>query len=227
MNTATKTVTQTATYFHQDIVCLESESISTGALMSRMFASLHFAFVEITGDDPLCPIGITLPGYQLFGRQSERQSDKAERSDQVNLPQIGNSIRLFSVVEGELERLDLVRRLSRFREYLAIETIRSLRRKNYGLALYRRHQPKSTPERLIRRRMKRHGESYDVASAHYRSMITEPTSLPYLDVQSQSTQGRFRLFVEKRLCEEVSSDKETKWGFSCYGLSTNVLLPDF
>ena len=70
--------------------------------------------------------------------------------------------------------------------------------------------------------MKRKGLSESEAVAQYSGHEPVDCRLPYVDMQSESSGERFRLFVERL---EMPPGQE--WGFSTYGLSRSVPLPAF
>ncbi len=86
-----------------------------------------------------------------------------------------------------------------------------------------RVQAKSSPERLRRRQMRRHGLTVEQAQERVPDSAAETLNLPFLTLRSQSTGQTFRLFI--RLGPEqpaaVSGD------FGAYGLSTQATVPWF
>lgn len=89
--------------------------------------------------------------------------------------------------------------------------------------IVRRVQAKSSPERLRRRRMKRHGISQDQAQALIPDAAAESLALPYVQLRSGSSGQRFPLFIDHRP-PQASPQGGT---FSSYGLSDTATVPWF
>jgi CRISPR-associated endonuclease Csy4 len=86
-----------------------------------------------------------------------------------------------------------------------------------------RVQAKSSPERLRRRQMRRHGLSAEAAHAKIPDTIAQSLTEPFLQLSSASTGQRFRLFL--RLGAIVA---KTETGvFNSYGLSQTATVPWF
>lgn len=85
---------------------------------------------------------------------------------------------------------------------------------------FNRKQFKTNPERLARRRAKRHNESFEQVLAHYKSM-NEPEYIPFIQAKSLSSNTCFPLFIEKNVIQMVQGE------FNCYGLSKTATVPWF
>lgn len=191
-----------------EITCLPDEDVSTGFVLGKIMDVLHLCLVNLEKQLGVNPVGISFPGYR-YGEDSA--------------PQIGVKIRLFSRDAAHLESLGLASQLRRFDDYVHIRSVSRLERPNVRFAIFKRVQPKSSKERLIRRQMKRTGQPEDVVRAQYQDFSEQHTKLPYVNMQSHSSANPFRLFVQKQ--EAVQTDAE--WQFSSYGLSSTVPVPDF
>ncbi|OGT87547.1 MAG: type I-F CRISPR-associated endoribonuclease Cas6/Csy4 [Gammaproteobacteria bacterium RIFOXYA12_FULL_61_12] len=87
----------------------------------------------------------------------------------------------------------------------------------------RRVQAKSNPERERRRLIARKGVSEDQARAAIPDEKAKLLDLPYVVLNSQSTNQQFRLFIE-----HMPKEAEARAGsFSAYGLSTTATVPWF
>jgi len=86
-----------------------------------------------------------------------------------------------------------------------------------------RVQAKSSPERLRRRQMRRHGLTAEQAKERIPDSAVETLSLPFLTLRSQSTGQTFRLFI--RLGPEL--DTAVPGDFGAYGLSLHATVPWF
>ena len=86
-----------------------------------------------------------------------------------------------------------------------------------------RVQAKSSPERLRRRRIQRHGVDVETASQAIPELAVERLNLPYVMLASRSTGQRFPLFVNAG--NLVDAAVEGKFGN--YGLSRTATIPWF
>ena len=86
-----------------------------------------------------------------------------------------------------------------------------------------RVQAKSSPDRLRRRQMRRHGIDAAQALARVPDAAAERLDLPYVHVRSHSTAQPFRLFIRHGDLRETP----TPGGFNAYGLSSVTTVPWF
>lgn len=87
----------------------------------------------------------------------------------------------------------------------------------------RRTQSKSSPERLRRRRMKRHNIDAHTAANEIPGSAQERLKLPFVRISSSSTGQSFLLFIE----QGPLLDSSSKGHFSAYGLSRTATIPWF
>jgi CRISPR-associated endonuclease Csy4 len=87
---------------------------------------------------------------------------------------------------------------------------------------YARQQPKSSAIRLARRKAKREGIEFEQALQILDGYEEQRVKTPFINMFSQRSKQRFRLFVLRRKAEELIND-----GFSCYGLSSKSTVPEF
>lgn len=190
-----------------EITLLPNDEIGHYFLWSKIYQQLHLALVTSAAGQP-CAVGACFPEYS------------------AGQPRLGRKVRLFAQDAAMLTALKLPEWLSRLSDYSHISSIKPVPA-HTQYALVARKQCVTSPERLARRRAKRKGESYEQALSHYSGIKTEASNLPYVDFQSESTQGerekhRFRLLISQRL---VSKPEEG--AFSCYGLSKGATVPWF
>ena len=88
---------------------------------------------------------------------------------------------------------------------------------------WQRIQCKSSPERLRRRQMKRHGLSEAQAREKIPDTAAETLKAPFLQIGSSSTGQRFRLFLK---VGPLQAQPETG-SFNAYGLSQTATVPWF
>ncbi len=207
------------TFFYQEITCLPDHEISVGFVMGKVMDVLHLGLVNVAGGTSECPVGLSFPEYR--DERAEAKPGRADAEHQPIVP-IGSKIRVFSRQENDLQRLGLTSTLARLSDYVHFTSVRLLERKVDRYAIYKRCQPKSSKERLIRRQMKRKGISEFEARKLYESFEPRYSQLPYVNMCSHSTGERFRLYVERQF-----ADLSDQWSFSTYGLSGKIAVPEF
>jgi CRISPR-associated endonuclease Csy4 len=89
--------------------------------------------------------------------------------------------------------------------------------------IVRRIQVKSSPERLRRRLMRRHGLDAQEACRRIPDEVAELANLPYVQLRSTSNGQSFRLFIEHGPTQShaIAGD------FNTYGLSQTATVPWF
>lgn len=165
-----------------------------GALVSK----LHRGLAALEADD----IGISFPEHE-------------------EQPPLGSRLRL----HGTEERLQALMDLSwlrGMRDHAAIGDISAVPEGASHRSVRRRHY-KTNVDRLRRRRMKRHQESYEEACQHIPDNVERQVRTPFLIVRSQSTGQAFSLFIEHG---EVQREP-IPGHFSTYGLSSQATIPWF
>lgn len=203
-------------YFYQEITCNNDGEITIGFMMGRVMNALHMALVNAKGDNQYGRIGLGFPGYQ------DVESDLKGKHQVWEGPPIGNRIRVFVRRVEDLQEAKIEQTLLRFSDYIHLRKPIELKRPKFEHVIFSRHQPRSGVERQIRRQIKRQGWTREQAEQHFRGYRDAQCNLPYVDMHSQSSRHRFRLFIRRRQAE--SSDR---WEFSTYGLSTVSAVPQF
>jgi CRISPR-associated endonuclease Csy4 len=190
---------------YQDITLLPTPEIGQYFLWEKVYQQIHLALVESQNEEGQVPIGIAFPEYSS------------------NPPKLGNKLRLFAPEEKTLETLAARQWLSRLLDYVHITGIRSVPEQTKGQVIYKRLQPKANPERLARRKAKRENISLENALIALKEVKPERVKTPFVHINSQSSQRRFRLFIDKA---RVSQSQQGL--FSTYGLSfQEATLPEF
>jgi len=214
-----------------EFTCLRDAEISTGFLMGRLMHALHLTMVGATRDGGACPFGVTFPDYRPFAssvyakRAGHKGSGASAEHDDVDLertPPIGNRVRLFARSEQELDAIEWSRALIGLDDYVHRTRPRSTPSTIERFAAFTRHQPKASPERLMRRAMKRQEIDEAEARRRYGAYTMERCRLPWVDMRSESSRHQFRLFIDR-----IESPPTSGWAFSTYGLSRTVSLPLF
>lgn len=182
--------------YYQQITLLPTAEASIYFLWEKVYPQIHLALVDIQNESGHVPVGVAFPGYTK------------------NPWAIGNQLRLFAPDEETLRKLDASHWLQRLKDYVHITGIRPVLRAQ-AYAIYQRRQPKSSMERLARRKARRHNLSFEQAVASLSDFREErQIRIPYIQLKSQSSQHRFRLFITQK---EVN--KPHRGFFNTYGLS--------
>lgn len=189
--------------YYIDISLLPDAEVALGFLWEKMFQQIHLALAEQTGNGT-SSVAISFPGY---GRGQ--------------FP-LGGKLRLLSRDEATLQQLDISRWLSRLTDYVHITSIRPVPEKVKGHSIYKRLQPKSSSERLARRKAKREGITFEQAMTALSGRKDVHVTTPFINMTSQTTGQRFRLFVKK-----TSVEAPVTGSFSSYGLSSAATVPEF
>ena len=187
-----------------EITLLPNADICNHFLWEKVFQQVHLGLVEMQDANSKVPIGLSLPEYDLEKRQ------------------LGSKLRLFAVNESILGEYDTPKWLNRLTDYVHLTGIRDVPARLSNLARYKRQQPKSSNERLARRLAKRQGLSVQEALVRLENRKEQRVDIPFINMNSQSSKRRFRLFILK---EQVSHSSNE--GFSCYGLSNVSTVPEF
>lgn len=190
--------------YYIDITLLPSSDVGLYFLWEKIFGQLHLDLTNMLDPDGVGNIGISLPDYN------------AEKN------QIGSRLRLLSYDSTTLEELNISNGLKCFADYVHITGIRDVPSKIKTYARYKRQQPKSSNARLARRKAKRGGIEYADALRLISSHTEEQVRTPYINMNSQSTGRRFRLFIVQEIMEKSIDE-----GFSSYGLSSISTVPVF
>lgn len=187
------------TTHYMDLSLLPDPEFSPTPLRNALFSKLHRALVQLeTGE-----IGVSFPGLNPRGTD------------------LGATLRLHGT-EPALKRLQALPWLQGMRDHVLAGSVAPVPGST-AHRVVRRVQVHSSPERLRRRQMRRHG--YDEAEAQRRipDSAARRLDLPYLNLQSSSTGQAFRLFLEHGPVQAVPSLGH----FSAYGLSPLTTVPWF
>lgn len=173
--------------------------IPSAHAMEAVFAKLHNALTGLKRDD----IGISFP-------------EAAEAR-----PWLGGCLRLHGT-QNALDALMQHPWLAGMHDYVAVSPIQPVPEASQFRCI-RRVQAKSSPERLRRRHMRRHGVSQEEAEARIPDNAAEKLALPYVHVHSQSTGQKYRLFISHGPVQPAPIQGQ----FNFYGLSDKATVPWF
>jgi len=192
--------------YYREITILPTADITLHFLWGKVFQQIHLGFAEMQDSTGKVPLGIGLPEY--FSEYGP----------------LGRKLRIFSLSKEIIKEFDADTRLKRLSDYVHLTEIRDVPEKNKLFCCFKRQQPKTNIERFARRRAKKKGINIEDAllelkQKDFKDNIVET---PYINMQSLSSNKRFRLFILKEICDSPAYD-----GFSTYGLSHISTVPDF
>jgi CRISPR-associated endonuclease Csy4 len=182
-----------------DIRLLPDPEFLPTVLMNALYGKLHRALMQ-TGSKR---IGVSFPDL-----------DKA-------FPPLGRRLRLHGSAD-DIHRLMETRWLTGMTDHVALDPIAPVPPAT-AHRVVRRVQAKSSPERLQRRRMKRHGIDQAEACRAIPMEAAERLDLPFVTISSRSNGQRFRLFID----HGPPGNQPVSGEFSHYGLSPTATVPWF
>lgn len=181
-----------------DILLRPDPEIAPHQLMAALYAKLHLALVKLENST----IGVSFPDY----------ADKPAS--------LGHRLRVLGS-KADLERLMALPWLRGLQDHINLSAVASVP-SHVGYRRFSRVQVKSSPARLRRRQMKRHGLTEEEAHARVPDGSAETLTLPFVTLRSASTAQTFRLFLR---CDSVIA--AANGVFNTYGLSTTATVPWF
>ena len=122
----------------------------------------------------------------------------------------------------DLERLMEMGWLKGMRDHVRVASVRSVPTDAEYRSL-RRVQVKSSPERIRRRQMRRHGLTEMEALERVPDAASRRLNLPFVSLASSSTGQRFHLFLELG----SASGPQIPGQFNAYGVSMTATVPWF
>ena len=182
-----------------ELEVLPDPEFTPPVLMSALFSKLHRQLAHEQWTD----VGVSFPGYSTAPRS------------------LGSVLRLHSTPQ-RLETLMATDWLRGVSEHTATSDINPVPA-DAEHRVFKRRQFKTNVERLRRRRMKRHGETYEQAADAIPSKVEQTPSLPFLVLRSQSTRQRFHCFIE----QSAPQTEPVPGTFNAYGLSDHATVPCF
>lgn len=183
-------------------------------LMAALFTKLHKALVTGAHSD----VGVSFPQIDATGLQlAPRMSRTGAHPRYV----LGHVLRLHGA-SAVLQGLLSTDWLSGMRDHVVCSAVLAVP-VDVSHRAVSRVQAKSSPERLRRRQMRRHGLTQEQAQERIPDSAAETLNLPFLTMRSQSTGQTFRLFI--RLGPEQPAP--VLGTFGAYGLSQQTTVPWF
>ena len=181
-----------------DILLRPDPEITSHQLMAALYSKLHLALVQLNSSS----IGVSFPDYA------------------AKPASLGVRLRLCGPLV-DLQQFIALPWLGGLEDHIYCSAV-CMVPPQAGYRRFSRVQAKSSPERLRRRQMRRHGLTEEEALARIPDSCAEALTLPFVVVRSTSTAQTFRLFLR---CEFASV--ATDGPFNTYGLSTTATTPWF
>lgn len=185
--------------YYLDLRLRPDPEIATSHLLNAVYGKFHLALVSGNHTD----IGISFP-----------------RSEE-SAPRLGDTLRLHGSADV-LAGFMAIPWLGHLVEHVGASKV-SPAPPAAGHRAVGRIQVKSSPERLRRRYVRRHGVSHEDAVALIPDTVAECTDFPYLRLLSKSTGKNFRLFIRHG---EILS-RPIPGEFNSYGLGAGATVPWF
>lgn len=194
-----------------DITLLPSDDIGVHFLWSKVMMQIHLALVEIQDSNKKVPVAVSFPNYKEPANNE--------------LGHIGNKLRLFALDKADLERLNIQKWLSRLEDYVHIKNIADVPSEVKSFENFNRRQKSGSPDKHIRRRMKRHNETLEQASQYFSDykMKAADKALPFIKMKSLTSDNEFNMSIKRKAIEQNA----TPVMFNTYGFSSNSALPKF
>jgi CRISPR-associated endonuclease Csy4 len=189
----------TSVLHYIDLQLRPDPEMLSNQLMSALYGKLH----RVLALTQARTIGVSFPGYS------------------VRPPGLGDRLRLFGPM-ADLNRLMEADWMGGMRDHVRAGTARPVP-EDAEYRTLQRVQTKSSPERLRRRQMRRHGLTEADARERVPDTAAEALNLPYVVMSSGSTGQRFPLFL--RLGPVGRG--EAPEAFNAYGLSSRGQVPWF
>ena len=190
--------------YYQELTLLPQEDIDLYFIWQKLFQQIHLALVENKNEENASPVGVGFPEYHAESYC------------------LGKKLRIFAYKEELLEQMQCEKWLNRLKDYVKLNPIKPVPEKLIGHACFKHIKLKGNKEKLARRRANRKGETLQQALAYFEGFDEQQSKLPYINMTSQTTGQRFRLFIEKQVMEAPQTGL-----FSCYGLSNTTTVPLF
>lgn len=182
-----------------EIRILPDPEFSATYLLGALYSKLHRALVQLQEQG----LGVSFPEYALKPKG------------------LGTRMRIHGSMPA-LQRLEQTQWLRGMRDHIEPVSIQAVPSSATYRTVFRR-QFKTNVDRLRRRRMKRHAETAEQASAAIPADAQQQPNLPFIHLRSSSTAQPFCLFLAMG-----PEQPEANTGvFNAYGLSNQATVPWF
>ena len=194
-----------------DITLLPSDDIGVHFLWGKVMMQVHLALVEIKDANNKTPIAVSFP-------QCKSETPK-------HAAFMGNKLRLFAASLSDYDKLNIQKWLMRLEDYVHVKAVHDVPDAIEGFESFNRITKAGSPDKHIRRRMKRKGETLEQAASHFSgySMDKAIKALPFIKMKSLSDKGDFNLAIKRTAMSEPNQEV----AFSTYGFNKEAALPKF
>ena len=184
-----------------DIRLRPDPDFAPAMLMGALYNKLHRALFDLQAAD----VGVSFPNHKHG----------------VRARTLGDHLRLHST-QARLQQLMNADWLTGMRDHTQVSELLAVPDNAQHVNVARKQFNTGSPSRA-KRYAKRHGISEDEAQQIYAKLAARRIELPFVQINSRSTQQRFSLFVEHGTPQE----KPVSGSFNHYGLSPNATVPWF
>lgn len=188
-------------YVQLTLIPEEASGITAPVLMNHVMEKLHQIFVQLKNEKDRVPAGLSFPEY-----------------DQ-EIPALGKIIRLHAE-EEVFEKMNTRRGLAALDDYLHVSAPRPVpEAKLKGYVAYSRVRHDHSRERLIRRRMKRHGLTREQAQKDYDDYERNSfPGYPFVLLSSKSTGSqKYPIYLKQIFLNEPG-----KTYFNTFGINPSA-----
>ncbi|WP_432463656.1 type I-F CRISPR-associated endoribonuclease Cas6/Csy4 [Agarivorans sp. QJM3NY_33] len=192
--------------YYLDISLLPNDDLGHYFLWEKLYHQVHLALVDYKNQQGQFNIAAGFPQYC------------AQKC------RLGAKLRLFAETESCLAALNIELWLAKYNDYLHITRIKPVPEKVKSFVSYARPAFAASIKQSITRRMKRHHETWEQASAHFEGYKPRKIKAPFVYIHSYSKQTRFPLFIAQITSK---SDSEGECAFDSYGLTRQGSIPQF
>jgi CRISPR-associated endonuclease Csy4 len=182
-------------------------------LMAALFTKLHKALAAGGHQD----IGVSFPQID----EGDTALTRASRTGAHPRYALGQVLRVHGTSHA-LHKMMATDWLTGMRDHVACGAVLAVPTDSRHRVVSR-VQAKSSPERLRRRHMRRHGLTAEQAQERVPDSAAKTLNLPFLTLRSQSTGQTFRLFIRPGPVLYTAVPGE----FGAYGLSSRATVPWF
>jgi CRISPR-associated endonuclease Csy4 len=193
---------------YHEITIIENSEISCNFIWEKLYTQIHLALVGVQNTEFIVPVGVSFPEYRLANESQPKD--------------IGSKLRLFGQDEETLSKLNITKFLLKLQDYVHISSVRDIPNKITTFATYTRKQSDKRIESLARRKVKRENIDYEQALHKLGDYKQTKHKLPFITINSLSSNKRFPIFIEKNTMPQENSK-----GFNSYGFSAVSTVPDF
>ncbi|MEG3080056.1 type I-F CRISPR-associated endoribonuclease Cas6/Csy4 [Halomonas sp. 5021] len=184
-----------------DIRLRPDPDFAPAMLMGALYNKLHRALFDLQAED----VGVSFPDHKHG----------------VRARTLGNHLRLHGT-QARLQQLMSANWLIGMRDHTQVSDVLTVPASAKHINVARKQFNTGSPSRA-KRYAKRHDISEDEARQIYAKLAEQRIELPFVQINSRSTQQRFSLFIE----HGKPAASATEGTFSHYGLSPNATVPWF